>query len=67
MTALLAQYCQRYDEQPEQIFYYQMVRDSVVPKHWRPVETHLPLIALGNALWQQEIHKEDDELFRSFS
>lgn len=68
LTALLAQYCQRYDEQPEQIFYYQMVRnDSVVPKHWRPVETHLPLIALGNALWQQEIHKEDDELFRSFS
>ncbi|WP_109078843.1 competence protein ComA [Aggregatibacter kilianii] len=64
LTALLAQYCQRYDKQPEQVFYYRTEKDAQdIPESWHAIETDLPFIALGNALWQRETSPKSTALF----
>ncbi|MCW9719033.1 competence protein ComA [Avibacterium sp. 21-599] len=55
LPALAEMFCQRYSFQPEQIYVYcGDVQAQPLPSQWQTVETHLPFIALGNALWQQE-------------
>ncbi|TYB00912.1 competence protein ComA [Aggregatibacter actinomycetemcomitans] len=64
LTALLAQYCQRYAEEPMQVFYYQTEKDAqAIPQSWHAIETELPFIALGNALWQRETPLKSTALF----
>ncbi|EFA28993.1 competence protein A [Haemophilus influenzae HK1212] len=29
-----------------------------LPEHWQRVETELPFIALGNALWQKDLYQQ---------
>lgn len=54
LTALADAFCQRHSFQPERVyFYHDDLLTQTVPPHWQQVETDLPLIALGNALWQQ--------------
>lgn len=63
LTALFEQYCQRYDEKPEQVFYYCTEAAQPLPAEWTAINTPLPLIALGNALWQQETLQKSTALF----
>lgn len=56
LTALFAQFQQRYPEPVEQIFVYQTPAvKSNLPESWQVVNTELPFIALGNALWQTSL------------
>ncbi|PJG82962.1 pilus assembly protein PilM [Caviibacterium pharyngocola] len=55
-TALFARFCQHYDETPPQVYVYAKdSAQSAVDKTWKIIETDLPFIALGNALWQQDL------------
>lgn len=46
-------FCQRYTFSPKQIYVYHTKQNQqTLPKHWKKIETNLPFIALGNALWQ---------------
>ena len=64
LTALFEQYCHRYDEKPEAFFYLQTEdTETAVPDHWHCLSTELPLIALGNALWQQDTYAKSTALF----
>lgn len=64
LTALFEQYCHRYDEKPEAVFYLQTEdTETAVPDHWHCLSTELPLIALGNALWQQDTYAKSTALF----
>lgn len=53
LTALLSQFCQRYTIEPQQIFVYRQNAESIL--NARLLETELPFIALGNALWQSNL------------
>lgn len=55
LTALFAQFQQRFPEPIEQVFVYQSPHCRTdLPADWQPVETDLPFLALGNALWGRE-------------
>ena len=59
MTALYEQFTERFDGQIERIFVYQIPsRHTLLPENWHRVETDLPFIALGNALWQKDLHQQ---------
>ncbi|HHV6943299.1 TPA: competence protein ComA, partial [Haemophilus influenzae] len=43
----------------EQVFVYQIPSSHTpLPENWQRVETELPFIALGNALWQKDLHQQ---------
>ncbi|WP_048750066.1 hypothetical protein [Aggregatibacter segnis] len=63
LTALFEQYCQRYDEKPEKVFYYSTESTPHIASDWVEINTSLPFIALGNALWQQETLQKSTALF----
>ena len=63
LTALFEQYCQRYDEKPEKVFYYSTESTPHIAADWVEINTSLPFIALGNALWQQETLQKSTALF----
>ncbi|MFD0966504.1 competence protein ComA [Seminibacterium arietis] len=47
-------FCQRYNERPTEIYFYSTSEIKKTPQQWNQVNTDLPFIALGNALWRQE-------------
>lgn len=59
LTALYEQFTERFEGQLEQVFVYQ-IPSSHTPllENWQRVETELPFIALGNALWQKDLHQQ---------
>ncbi|VEH64945.1 competence protein A [Rodentibacter pneumotropicus] len=61
LTALYAQFCQRFDVEIERIYVYQTVdtEQTDLPENWRRVMTNLPFIALGNALWQRDLRQNN--------
>ncbi|TGZ99078.1 pilus assembly protein PilM [Rodentibacter pneumotropicus] len=61
LTALYAQFCQRFDVEIERIYVYQTVdtEQTDLPENWRRVMTNLPFIALGNALWQRDLYQNN--------
>ena len=59
MTALYEQFTERFDGQIERIFVYQIPSSyTPLPENWQRVETDLPFIALGNALWQKDLYQQ---------
>lgn len=56
ITELYEQFCQRYEVQAEQVFVYRTPNSTqeILPAEWIELNTDLPLMALGNALWQQD-------------
>lgn len=55
LTALFEQFCERLDQPSAQVFVYQSPNQyTELPNHWTRVETPLPFIALGNALWRTD-------------
>ena len=62
---LYQQFTQRFPETIEQIYVYQtpdMLNSDTIelqPKDWQRIETDLPFIALGNALWQTDLKLVD--------
>lgn len=57
LVGMYQQFCQRYELQPQAIFIHRVDTALLpLPKDWKEVETELPLMALGNALWQQDTH-----------
>jgi len=59
LTVLYEQFTERFDGQIERIFVYQIPsRHTPLPENWQRVETDLPFIALGNALWQKDLHQQ---------
>lgn len=55
LTALFDQFCARFQETPQQVVVYCQTQQATShPNHWQFISTELPLLALGNALWQQE-------------
>ena len=59
LTALYEQFTERFEGQLEQVFVYQ-IPSSYTPllENWQRIETELPFIALGNALWQKDLHQQ---------
>lgn len=55
LTALFDQFCQRYEENPTTILCYRTEKSELLPAHWQEIHTDLPFIALGAALWQQDL------------
>ena len=59
------QFIQRFPETIEQIYVYQtpdMLNSHTIeslPQDWQRIETDLPFIALGNALWQTDLKLVD--------
>lgn len=58
LTALFEQFCQRYEENPGTILCYRTEKTELLPPDWQEIETNLPFIALGAALWQQDLTNE---------
>ena len=59
LTALYEQFTERFEGQLEQVFVYQIPSSHTpLPEHWQRVETELPFIALGNALWQKDLYQQ---------
>ena len=59
LTALYEQFSERFEGQLERIFVYQLPSSyTLLPEHWQRVETDLPFIALGNALWQKDLYQQ---------
>ena len=59
LTALYEQFTERFEGQLEQVFVYQIPSSHTpLPENWQRVETELPFIALGNALWQKDLHQQ---------
>lgn len=55
LEGLYQQFCQRYELQPQAIFIYRVdTALTLLPEGWQEIKTELPLMALGNALWQQD-------------
>lgn len=55
LTALYQQFCERNDFQPENVFVYRTGVPLVpLDPSWQEIKTELPLVALGNALWQKD-------------
>lgn len=59
LTALYAQFCQRFEPEIEHIYVYRTANTEPMdlPENWQLVETDFPFIALGNALWQSDLHQ----------
>lgn len=56
LTALFEQFSTRFDNPIEQVFAYQTpTQQTELPTQWTRVETDLPFIALGNALWRKDL------------
>ncbi len=59
-TALLAQYSERYAENIEQVICYNSSKTQHdLPENWQTVETDIPFLALGAALWQQDLIQDE--------
>ena len=59
LTVLYEQFTERFEGQLEQVFAYQISsRHTLLPENWQRVETDFPFIALGNALWQKDLHQQ---------
>ena len=59
LIALYEQFTERFERQFEQVFVYQIPSSyTLLPEHWHRIETDLPFIALGNALWQKDLHQQ---------
>ncbi|MDO4430058.1 MAG: competence protein ComA [Lonepinella koalarum] len=54
LTALFEQFCERYEEKPNAVIYYRTTGQEILPNNWQEINTELPLIALGAALWQRD-------------
>ena len=65
LSGLYQQFIQRFPETIEQIYVYQApdILNShtieLLPQDWLRIETDLPFIALGNALWQTDLKLVD--------
>ena len=65
LSELYQQFIQRFPEKIEQVYVYQtldMLNSHTIeslPKNWQRIETDLPFIALGNALWQTDLKLVD--------
>ena len=65
LSGLYQQFIQRFPETIEQIYVYQTpdILNSrpieLLPQDWLRIETDLPFIALGNALWQTDLKLVD--------
>lgn len=67
LTALYEQFCQRFEPNIAQVYVYQTPESQQqdLPKDWLRIDTDFPFIALGNALWQQDLWQEN--LVRDFT
>lgn len=62
LTALVDLFYQRYEFSPEKIYVYcAQASHQVLPQDWLKVETELPFIALGNALWRKSFLQNENE------
>ena len=62
LTVLYEQFTERFEGQIERILVYQTLSSHMsLPENWQRVETDLPFIALGNALWQKDLHQQQSE------
>lgn len=65
LSELYQQFIQRFPEKIEQVYVYQtpdILNSHTIeslPKNWQRIETDLPFIALGNALWQTDLKLVD--------
>ncbi|WP_048736507.1 hypothetical protein [Necropsobacter massiliensis] len=56
LTALYDQFCQSYRRRPRSVYVYSHLTPvQPFPAHWQVINTDLPLIALGNALWRRDL------------
>ena len=59
LTVLYEQFTERFEGKLEQVFVYQIPSShTALPENWQRVETDLPFVALGNALWQKDLHQQ---------
>ena len=59
LTALYEQFTERFEGKIEQVFVYQIPSiHTTLLENWQRVETDLPFIALGNVLWQKDLHQQ---------
>jgi competence protein A len=59
LTVLYEQFTERFEGKIEQIFVYQIPSSHTgLLENWQRVETDLPFIALGNALWQKDLYQQ---------
>ncbi|OOF70983.1 competence protein ComA [Rodentibacter caecimuris] len=61
LTELYHQFIQRFPEPIEQVYVYSSLPITYLP-HWHKVETTLPFLPLGNALWQQNLVRKSTAL-----
>ena len=65
LSELYQQFIQRFPEKIEQVYVYQtpdILNSRTIeslPQNWQRIETDLPVIALGNALWQTDLKLVD--------
>ncbi|WP_115911568.1 pilus assembly protein PilM [Haemophilus parainfluenzae] len=65
LSELYQQFIQRFSETIEQVYVYQtpdILNSRTIeslPQNWQRIETDLPVIALGNALWQTDLKLVD--------
>ncbi|OOF42126.1 competence protein ComA [Rodentibacter rarus] len=61
LTALYTQFCQRFEVEIARVYVYQSneITQRDLPENWQRVITKLPFIALGNALWQSDLHQDN--------
>ena len=65
LSELYQQFIQRFPETIEQVYVYQtpdILNSHTIelqPKDWQRIQTDLPFIALGNALWQTDLKLVD--------
>ena len=65
LSELYQQFIQRFPETIEQVYVYQtpdILNSRTIeslPQDWQRIETDLPFIALGNALWQTDLKLVD--------
>lgn len=59
LTALYEQFCRRFDVENKPVYVYipSHIAPIDLPQDWQKVKTHFPFIALGNALWQMDLHQ----------
>ena len=59
LTVLYEQFTERFEGKLEQVFVYQIPSGhTALLENWQRVETDLPFVALGNALWQKDLHQQ---------
>lgn len=62
LTTLYTQFTERFEGEIEKVFVYQVpTKVTALPENWQRVETPLPFVALGNALWQKDLHQQKVE------